>query len=118
MEPSLSLVEGGGGLLEDPELEYYKDGCYAERERADEAENALERIREAMGAPDDADLISLAAVLRRRDDLCGQAHGDLEHRLLRAEAMLYLAWQRTVEVTGQPFESWLESLARRIDETI
>ncbi len=104
--------------MEDPELEYYKDGCYAERERADEAENALERIREAMGASDDADLVSLAEVLRHRDDLCGQASGDLQHRLLRAEAMLYLAWQRSVEVTGQPFESWLASLERRIDETI
>ena len=63
------------GLLEDPELEYYKDGCLAERERADDAENELERLREAMGAADDADLVALAAILRRRDELCAQAHG-------------------------------------------
>ena len=51
-----------GGLVEDPELEYYKDGCLAERERADEAESELERVREAMGALDDADLTPVAPI--------------------------------------------------------
>ena len=104
--------------MEDPELEYYKDGCLAERERADDAENELERVREAMGALDDADLVSLAAVLRRRDELCQAAHGELQHRLLRAEAMLYLAWATTVEASGVTFASWLESLKRQMEETI
>jgi hypothetical protein len=107
-----------GGLVEDPELEYYKDGCLAERERADEAESELERVREAMGALDDADLVSLAALLRRRDELCVQAHGELQHRLLRAEAMLYLAWQNTAAATGEPFASWLENLEGQMEETI
>jgi hypothetical protein len=112
------LSQEAVGLVEDPELEHYKDGCLAERERADEAENELERIREAMGALDDADLVSLAAILRRRDELCAAAHGELQHRLLRTEAMLYLAWMKSAEATGEAYESWLETLERQIEETI
>ncbi|MGD0999004.1 MAG: hypothetical protein ABR941_11915 [Thermoleophilia bacterium] len=104
--------------MEDPELEYYRDGCLAERQRADEAENELEQIREAMGALDDADLVSLAAILRRHKELCAAGHAELQHRLLRTEAMLYLAWTNTVEATGRPYESWLETLEKQMAETI
>ncbi len=105
-------------LVEDPELEHYKDGCLAERERADQAEDELERVREAMGALEEADLVAAAAILRRRDELCTEAHGELQHRLLRAEAMLYLAWMRGVAATGESYESWLETLERQMEETI
>ena len=104
--------------MDDSELEHYKDGCLAERERADQAEDELERIREAMGAPEDSDLVSLAAVVRRRDELCAEAHGELQHQLLRAEAMLYLAWMNSVEATGESYESWLETLKGQLEETI
>ena len=104
--------------MTDPELEFYKDGCLAERERADQAEDELERIREAMGADDDSNLVSLAATLRRRDERCAEAHGELQHDLLRAEAMLRLAWMSSVEPTGQTYESWLAALMRQLEETI
>ena len=106
------------GPVQDPELEHYKDGCLAERERADQAEDELERVREAMGAHDDADLVAAAAILRRRDELCAEAHGELQHRLLRAEAMLYLAWAKGAEASGESYESWLENLERQMEETI
>ena len=104
--------------MEDPELEHYKDGCLAERERADQAEDELERIRDAMGAPDDADLADLAAALRRRDELWGEAHGELRQLLLRAEAMLYLAWTNHTEAGGETYESWLASLETRLEQHI
>ncbi len=104
--------------MEDPELEHYRDGCLAERERADQAEDELERIRDAIGALDDADLVALAAILRRRDELCTDAHGELQHRLLRAEAMLHLAWMNGVEANGVSYESWIETLERQMEETI
>jgi hypothetical protein len=104
--------------LNDPEFEYYRDGCLAERERADQAEDELEQLREAMGAPDDADLISLAQVLRSRHDACTAGLGELQHELLRAKAMLYLAWANAAEAGGQSFESWTEALVRQMEETI
>jgi len=108
--------------VEDSELEHYKDGCLAERERADQAEDELERIRDAVGAPDHADLADVVAALRRRDELWGQAHGELRQRLLRAEALFYLAWEDGCGASGQPYEEWLASLEgrleRHIEETI
>ena len=104
--------------MEYSELEYYKDGCLAERERADQAEDELERIRQAMGALDDSDLVWLAEIRRRRDEQCAEAHGELQPRLLRAEAMLYLAWTNCVEPTGESYESWLATLQRRLEETV
>ena len=104
--------------MDDPELEHYKDGCLAERERADQAEDELERIRDAMGAPDDADLADLAAVLRRRDELRGETDGELRQRLLRAEAMLYLAWTNHGEADVETYEAWLASLEDRLEQHI
>ena len=104
--------------MTDPELEYYRDGCLAERERADEAEDKLERVREALGASVDADIVSVAAALRRRTELCAEAHGELEHRLLRAEAMLYQAWSNRAGPAGEDYESWLAVLKNQLEETI